>query len=182
MAHPTAFTDRSVPAACLRMLAAGCPAVTLDFTPIGRRSAHTQPATRAPSWHRCCRCRDNSARGATITRIPPGGHRVAISLVAREFPGEWLVCIVPAQSPCASRAGSWFPPRRLPRGSRAAWPQTLDGPAAAAASVLPAACSLHGLRQRGAPTRRTPQTCATPPGQDGPARSAVRSAPAYAAR
>jgi hypothetical protein len=97
-AHPTAFTDRSVPAACLRMLAAGCPAVTLDFTPIGRRSAHTQPATRAPSWHRCCRCRDNSARGATITRIPPGGHRVAISLVAREFPGEWLVCIVPAHS------------------------------------------------------------------------------------
>ena len=78
---------------------------------------------RAPSWHRCCRCRDNSARGATTTRIPPGGHRVAISLVAREFPGEWLVRIVPAQSPCASRAGSWFPPRRLaerqPRGMAA---------------------------------------------------------------
>ena len=40
-----------------------------------------------------------AAMGATTTRISLGGHWVAISLVAREFPGEWLVRIVPTQSP-----------------------------------------------------------------------------------
>ena len=64
-AHPTAFTDRSVPAACLRMLAAGCLLshwISLLSRHRGRGSIRNQPATAV----------DHGTAAADAATIVPG--------------------------------------------------------------------------------------------------------------
>ena len=104
------------------MLAAGCPAVTLDFTPIGRRSARTQPATARHHG-------TAAADAATIVpgvRQPGANPRADTGRAQARSPVSLRPRGVSAQHPRGHRAvvvlAADFPPdgcQRQPRGMAA---------------------------------------------------------------